>query len=70
MRATIEVTVTLKFKADVQNQPDAETLRCILQHAVDSEVEATLVGPYTVHGKQLKPEVVVASAIPFVNFNW
>lgn len=70
MKATIEVTVTLKIKATVDNQDQADTIRAIYQHAVDGEVDSALCKPVTIQGKQYTPEVVVASGIPFVEFNW
>lgn len=69
MKATIEVIVTLKVKAQVSNQPEADALRAKIQHAVDGEIQ-NLYKPITITGKQFTPEVVVVSSVPFMEFKW
>lgn len=70
MKASLEVTITLKYKTDISNHSEGETLCQSLENLVTSEVQSTLGKPIFVRGKWLTPEVKINSGIPFVELNW
>ena len=69
MKATIEVTITRKFRVEIRNQNDAERYR----KAFHKHYEEDLTygdRPLYADGEMVEPETKVESATTFVDLNW